>query len=414
MPRRKIDPAARLAVMMLLAVPLLLGACDNDGPVDPPPGDKLFDRYVALGNSITAGFESDGINDSTQVNAYSVVLAGSFTAPFNVPLLRKPGCPAPLVGPVPLTDERVGGADPAACAGFQTPIAEPVQNLAFPGFRIAEALTVPGGLFGLVYRQAVGNRSLVQAMADANPTLVSMWLGNNDALSAMTSGDLGELTPLASFESSLATIVAAFQAEPGLQDAILLAVMDPLMAPLVQPGTYFWFMAQEDEGAIISKPVSADCAPRSGSGEVNPLSSNLVSFRILDDADVAEISCAEDAPYVLTPAEQATISQRVAEFNAEIEDSAIANDWIYVDLNEDLAAPLLGDPQALRKCQGLTPDDTDAEIRAAVELTCPHPSATNFFGSSVSYDGVHPSREGQARIAAVLRARLVEKHGSDL
>lgn len=408
MPRRKIHPAA------VLAVPLLMVACDNDGPVDPPPGDELFDRYVALGNSITAGFESDGVNDSTQFNAYSVLLAESFGAPFNVPSLRKPGCPAPLVGPMPLTAERVGGADASACAGFQTPIEQPVQNLAFPGFRIADALTVPGGVFGLVYLQAVGNRSLVEAMADANPTLVSIWLGNNDALSAMTSGDLGELTPLASFESSLTTIVSTLQAEPGIQDAILVAVMDPLMAPLVQPGTYFWFMAQEDEGVVIPKPVSADCAPRTATGEVNPLASNLVSFRIFGEADVAEISCANDAPYVLTPAEQAAISQRVAEFNAEIEESALSNGWIYANLNEQLVAPLLDDPQALRKCQDLEPDDTEAEIRAAVELTCPHPSASNFFGSSVSYDGVHPSRDGQERIAAILRAILVEKHGSDL
>ena len=57
---------------------LLVAACQNDQlnrafantPVDP-----LFARYVSMGNSITAGFQSGGINDSTQQQSYAVVLA---------------------------------------------------------------------------------------------------------------------------------------------------------------------------------------------------------------------------------------------------------------------------------------------------------------------------------------------------
>jgi hypothetical protein len=400
----------------ILLVALLVSACkDRGGPVDPPPDGRLFDRYVAIGNSITAGFESEGINDSTQASAYSVLLAASFQATFNVSLLRKPGCPPPLLGPAPLTDQRVGGAEPASCAGFQTPIPQPVQNLAFPGFRIAEALTVPGGVFGLLYRQAIGNRSLVQAMADANPTLVSLWLGNNDALSAMTSGDIGQLTPVAEFRTSLATIVAAMAAEPTLRDAILIGVIDPLHSPLVQPGAYFRVLADDPEAAsLLPKPVSGNCAPRAPTGEANPLAANLVSFRAFSDAAVAEVSCADDAPYVLSADEQAAITARVEAFNAALRESALANGWIYVDANSDIVQPLLVDPARLRKCQGLAAAATPEALRQAVEQTCPHPDAVNFFGSSTSFDGVHPSREGQQTIANALRAALVQKHGSAL
>jgi hypothetical protein len=399
----------------VLALAVLFSACRDRPPTEPPPEGRLFDRFVAIGNSITAGFESDGINDSTQVHAYSVRLAASFQAEFNVPLLRRPGCPPPLVGPVPLTNERVAGADPFSCAGFQTPIRQPVQNLAFPGFRIAEALTVPPGTVGLVYRQAFGNRSLVQAMADANPTLVALWLGNNDALSAMTSGDPGELTPLPEFQASLAIIVAAIAGRTTLRDAILIGVIDPLLAPLVQPGAYFWLVAQDAEGAaLLPKPVSDDCAPLTQTGELNPRASNLVSFRSFADAAVAEISCADDAPYVLNAAEQAAISGRVEEFNSAIRASATSNQWIYVDASNEVVRPLLASPDQLRKCQGLLTADTPETLRLAVEQTCPHPAAPNFFGSSVSFDGVHPSREGQQLIADVIRAKLLEKHGPGL
>jgi lysophospholipase L1-like esterase len=398
-----------------LSIVVLFSACRDRPPTEPPPPDRLFGRYVALGNSVTAGFESDGINDSTQAQPYAVGLAASFEGPFNVPLLRRPGCPPPLVGPITLTNDRVGGADPASCAGFETPIRQPVQNLSFPGFTIAEALTVPGGVVGLVYRQAFGNRSLVQAMIDANPTLVSVWLGNNDVLSAMTTGDIAHLTPLAEFEASLATIMAAVAGRPALRDAVLIGVADPLLAPLVQPGAYFWLAAQDEDGAtLLGKPVNDSCAPLGAGNLPNPPAANLVSFRAVADPAVTEISCADDAPYVLNPGEQAAISARVAEFNHALRQSAAANGWIYIDANEEIVQPRLADPDRVRKCQALPTATTPEALRDAVEQTCPHPTAPNFFGANISFDGIHPSREGQQVIAEVLRAALVQKHGPDL
>jgi hypothetical protein len=56
----------------------IAGCGDADGklflPVN-PPGGALFSSYVALGNSITAGVQSGGINDSTQRQSYEYLLA---------------------------------------------------------------------------------------------------------------------------------------------------------------------------------------------------------------------------------------------------------------------------------------------------------------------------------------------------
>src|SRR5207249_4203690 len=79
------------------------------GPVD-PTGGSIFRTYVALGNSITAGMQSVGLNDSTQKAAYPVLFAAqagarfaypSFPKAFVVPsgstaLVIQSGCPAPL------------------------------------------------------------------------------------------------------------------------------------------------------------------------------------------------------------------------------------------------------------------------------------------------------------------------------
>src|SRR3712207_8913200 len=53
-------------------------------------------RYVAIGNSITAGYQSDGINDSTQARSYAVLLAQAAGTTFRVPALNRPGCQPPI------------------------------------------------------------------------------------------------------------------------------------------------------------------------------------------------------------------------------------------------------------------------------------------------------------------------------
>ena len=82
------------ALGLLLAV----AACENDTvnrPFSTTPVDPLFDRYVSMGNSITSGFQSGGILDSTQQQSYAVLLAKAMHSPVFVPSLTKPGCPPP-------------------------------------------------------------------------------------------------------------------------------------------------------------------------------------------------------------------------------------------------------------------------------------------------------------------------------
>ena len=397
---------------MLVPAAVLLTACGTDEGTGPEPEARLFDRYVALGNSITAGFESGGINDSTQAHSYAVLLAQRVNAPFTVARLQRPGCPPPLVGPFLLTRERVGAASPASCTGFVQPIPQLVQSLAFPGFKIADALLVPTGLAGAIYQQVFGNRSLVQAMVDAKPTLVSMWLGSNDALTAATTGDLTFLTPVNAFESSLDQIVAAIHGQTPAKDAVLLGATDPQLAPIVQPGVYFWAVAQDPRTReLLPKPVSGNCAPVTPAGQANPQAANLVSFRALGDAAVREISCADDAPYVLNAAEQRAISERVEAFNAAIRSRAEAKGWIYLDANQLTRAQLL-DPNRIRKCQGIAAAATREQLESAVRNTCPNPNAPNFFGSLVSYDAVHPALAGQRIIADAIETALRAKHGA--
>src|SRR5215218_8971453 len=96
--RRPLLAAAALAVLATL------GACVGDDEVLNPPvnpaGGALFTRYVSMGNSITAGFQSNGIVDSTQRQAYPNLLAQRAGTPFTQPLFARPGCPPLMTAPL--------------------------------------------------------------------------------------------------------------------------------------------------------------------------------------------------------------------------------------------------------------------------------------------------------------------------
>src|SRR5216110_1860332 len=101
----------------VLGFALVATACQNDQlnrPFATTPVDPLFDRYVSMGNSITAGFQSGGINDSTQSQSYAVLLARAMHTPFFSPLMNKPGCPPPYTNV--FTGARLSGGTPTTCA----------------------------------------------------------------------------------------------------------------------------------------------------------------------------------------------------------------------------------------------------------------------------------------------------------
>ena len=84
-------------VAVALGIGGAVGACTGDATVvEPKSVDPTFRSYVAIGNSITAGFQSDGINDSTQQRSFAVLLAKQMATRFAYPSLAGRGCRPPI------------------------------------------------------------------------------------------------------------------------------------------------------------------------------------------------------------------------------------------------------------------------------------------------------------------------------
>src|SRR5437762_9669601 len=109
-------PAPRtISPAFAAAAPMVLAACNNESLISPAPttGGR-FARYVAIGNSITAGYQSGGINDSTQQQSYAALVAAQMGTAFVLPLLNKPGCAPPYTNV--FTQARLSGGTSTTCA----------------------------------------------------------------------------------------------------------------------------------------------------------------------------------------------------------------------------------------------------------------------------------------------------------
>jgi hypothetical protein len=412
-----IDSRLRLAFVSMLAAALAACAAGDETPleIENPPGAGVLTRYVSMGNSLTSGFQSAGLTDSLQLRAYPVLIARQAGVPFKVPLLAAPGCPPPYTQPVFVDTARVGGLPGTACGlRVDSLPAGPVQNVALVGAFLTGAIdnSVPATPAAAdIYKTLfLGGRKQVEAMVAVRPTFVSVWLGNNETLTPALGGDpdLFGLFPEATLEAALDSIVRAIRSTPARADAILIAPVNALsFTPLVQPGAYLWALEQDPATRPLlrsaGKSVSADCSPLAKG-------SNLVSIRAVLSlpASVPVISCADAAPGVLPPSEVQAYNARVNQIKAAVKARADANGWLYLDPDLEFAASL-ADPSRFRKCQGLA-TATPQTFAQQVAATCPGPAAPNFFGSFVSFDGVHPSSATHVAIANAIIARLNAKY----
>lgn len=210
----------------LLLLSLTLVACSEDDSetlVAEEPitaGSADFTRYVALGNSLTAGFSDNALFKKAQENAYPNILASQFAlaggGEFRTPFLADDNnggltlmgnviqgtryaiqgfktCPSisPLIGPIPgvpsneITNVLTGGYNNMGVPGAK------IFHLVAPGYGSAAGV-VTGTANPYFVRFASSNTATVLGDALAqNPTFFSLWIGNNDVLAYSTSGGVG-------------------------------------------------------------------------------------------------------------------------------------------------------------------------------------------------------------------------------
>lgn len=362
-------------------------------------GAQDFSRYVAIGDSLTAGFVSGSLNSNYQRNSYPALIhrqATNGTTGFEQPLVSDPGIPAilrlaSLAGPT-ITPK------PGLGAPTNLTLPRPYNNLAVPGADVDDALnrvSDGGGLHDLILR---GIGTQVAQAVFLQPTFVTVWLGNNDALGAATSGiviDGVTLTSAATFEARYRTIIGALRANTGARLALAtipnvttIPFVTTIPAVLVNPAT--------SQPVIVNGQMVPLLGPN---GPLQPgrdfvLLTASGFLRQGFGIPVALGGNGQPLPdnAVLSASEAATITARVAQFNNVIR--TVANDT----------------GSALVRA-----DEVFNDIAAhGLEFGGIEVDAGFLSGGLFSYDGVHPTAFGYAYVANLFIEAINEKFDGDL
>jgi lysophospholipase L1-like esterase len=240
-----------IAIFTVLPVllALLLAGCSVDEPdssksLTAPSGDRYFNKYVSIGNSLTAGYMDSGLVINGQLNSYPVILAGQLgldttihkDSEFSQPYIDWPGVGTTTVGEgmvaSPLYfNPNTGGLDYDVSSAALVPSRlilrtqpTPYHNLGVPGARLGEVLHAysgassygapfgkPNSFFDFINRASFfGNEEeeatiLGPTGAPVNVTyqtasmgrqaiakgasLATVWIGANDVLGGATGGN---------------------------------------------------------------------------------------------------------------------------------------------------------------------------------------------------------------------------------
>ena len=407
-----------------VAAALAAAACSRDAVDIIRPGapvSPMFASYVALGNSITAGYQSGGISNTTQQQSYAKLLAGQMRTRYVYPALAGAGCPPPTAGIF-----RNPTTEPATACSLRDPLSASaaLNNVAVPGAAVADLTSATTIRSNFLTSLFLGGRTQVAKAQDAQPTFVSVWIGNNDVLDPAVKGiavfdndnsagavalkqavSSPGITNVASFRSSYAS--AANTLRGAAPNGILVGVVNVTAAPILFPIDSLINSAQrkaEFEGYLsaiaggAARPVTilANC--------VN--SRALVSFAIAPtlaaQANDAQriISCTRNQPvagagevFVLDTLEQALFTSTIGQYNAYIKAKADSIGYAYLNADSVLAT-----------------------LRASGQVyPVPHLTDTAApFGPAVSKDGVHPAAPGHVAVAKALITRINARYATNI
>ncbi len=205
-----------------LALGIISCEPELDNPVDKvgfySNGETDFSNYVALGNSLTAGYADGALYITGQENSYPNIMAQQFAKVQETQLFTQPlvldNAGGLLLAGTQITDNRrvlAVGADgnpsPQIYTGMQPTtditnvLTGPFNNMGVPGAKSFHLITpgygniagVPVGTanpYFARFASSSGTTILADAVAQ-NPTFFSLFIGNNDILSYATSGGVG-------------------------------------------------------------------------------------------------------------------------------------------------------------------------------------------------------------------------------
>ena len=369
----------------LVSLTLGLAACSSSTATSTPSlaaqqtaNAGNFTTTYFLGDSLTAGYQSGSLIDTSQPHGWAPLVAAQAGFPITLPLIAPPGAPnqltlvhlaGPVIGQLPGTTsgrdnfglQPTDVAVPGALANDvlnTLPLVAPTTGqqqlnqlvLGFPGFASGKML------------------SQAQQAVAANCTTIFVWIGNNDALVADLTGMPSSMTPLATFTTQYQQLIGYLQANSGAH-LVIANIPDVTAVPYLMPAASVLAQASAQTGVPVAY-LSAALGIQAGDF-VNPLGLTDIPL-ILGGTMKGPLPDAA----VLSASEVVTVQAMVKAYNGVIAASATSAGATLVDINALFANTT---------ANGITVNGIKG--------------TTSFLGGAFSLDGIHPTNTGYAVVA---------------
>lgn len=395
---------------LLIAAALLggaaLAACGKIEAITQPAaqsGSANFNHYVAMGTSITAGWESGGLVEHHQTKSYAYLFARQAGASaFTIPSVSADGVP-PLLRILSLSPLFITNA--GRTPGTFTNLGQPTSyhNMAVPYAIVVDAVDSTNYYVGpnperiTMFDNIVRHRgTILQQVLSQAPTFISIEYGSNEVLGAATSGSGTPLLSPTQFSAVYTSMLLAIGQALPATDLALFTVPDVTTIPFFT--TFPPFTVSLATGAPVplvgpNGPLApADLVllraadslavgtgiPVGGYNYVNPTAPgngrSLLGSQILDGVESGQIQAA------------------VSEYNTFIRNAAANIGAVIVDLN------------------GLLHEASTTGLHYQG-----HTYATDFVtGGLFSLDGVHPTDLAHGFIANTMIDAVNAKFGAHI
>ncbi len=398
-------------------------------------GSANFARYVAIGNSLTAGYSDGALSQAGQLKSYPMMLADQFTlvggGSFKIPYMNDgggndgSGNPRRVLGYVIPCGSNTASLspvnDPSGATAFNNVAANGPYNLiGVPGARAIDANL---GLYSYLnpflqrYCLTPGSSTMLSEAMRINPTFFTLWLGSNDALLYATGG---AVPPANIFSPSLSDTTQVRQSLELLVDSLTKNGAKGAIAnvPDVTSVPYFttvpWnsvVLTQGKADTLTALYASLGLTNITWSAGANGLmivdSTAPGAMRHATANDLILLITPGDSircgqwgispakpladKYVLDNTEKNTIQTYITQYNTSIANIASQKGLAFVDMNTFMKS-----------------------FKSGIVYNGIGLNATFVSGGGFSLDGVHPTPRGYALIANEFIKSINSKFGSTI
>ncbi len=276
---------------------LLIWSCKPEFDVpNPTSGDIDFSRYVAVGNSLTAGYADGGLYAEGQMNAYPKLIAIQMNEVSEI-IFTQPDIPGNGSGYIYVKSLDLTGSSPKIKTDTRLPdpawldkLPDNYNNLGIPGIRIKDiniagygaSPTEGNPYFYRLLNATDAAKSYLDKVEESTPTFFTSWMGNNDVLGYAKEGGvygisgqgpagINGLTDPLVFESNYNDLIDILEASNA--KGVLLTIPDITLTP---------FFSTVPWNGLALTQAQADMANSSYAAMINPGIESQVKASVIE------------------------------------------------------------------------------------------------------------------------------------